>query len=481
MASAADRRRFGAGLLAILSTALLVWFGTGLDPFWPLMWFAPLPVLVFAQRASWWSAALAAALAWLLGNLNLWHYFHHALGLPPFLLARIFATLALVFALAVLLHRALLRRGAPWSALLAFPALWVSFEYLLNLASPHATSGNLAYTQLAFLPFLQLASLAGPWGMSFLLLAFSSAIAVGLYLRATAPRQALRIVGISLGVIGLALVFGAVRLALPAPAPPVSVGLIASDSPTSPEVADAGAPTAKLLAAYAERASSLASRGARVIVLPEKLGVVVDPATRDADAVFQSLADRTRATVVVGLIHVAPPLQYNQARVYAPGTPALSYDKEHMLPPFESKFKPGTALTLLPEPSGTWGVAICKDMDFTPLSRAYGEAGAGLLLVPAWDFGEDRLYHGHMAVMRGVESGFGVVRSAKNGYLTVSDDRGRILAETTSDSAPFATLLAAVPATHDATLYLLWGDWFAWLVLALLMLTLVRCVLLRLR
>jgi apolipoprotein N-acyltransferase len=42
-------------------------------------------------------------------------------------------------------------------------------------------------------------------------------------------------------------------------------------------------------------------------------------------------------------------------------------------------------LTLMPEPSGTWGVAICKDMDFTPLSRQYSEAGAGLMLVPARD------------------------------------------------------------------------------------------------
>jgi apolipoprotein N-acyltransferase len=29
-------------------------------------------------------------------------------------------------------------------------------------------------------------------------------------------------------------------------------------------------------------------------------------------------------------------------------------------------------------------------MDFTPLSRQYGEAGTGLMLVPAWDFVLDR-------------------------------------------------------------------------------------------
>ena len=118
--------------------------------------------------------------------------------------------------------------------------------------------------------------------------------------------------------------------------------------------------------------------------------------------------------------------------------------------------------------------AICKDMDFTPLLRKYGRAGVGMMLVPAWDFDRDRKWHGHMAVMRGVEDGFSIARAARNGYLTVSDDRGRILAETRSDSARFATLLAEVPVAHDATLYLLLGDWFGWLTIAILAFTILQ-------
>jgi apolipoprotein N-acyltransferase len=88
--------------------------------------------------------------------------------------------------------------------------------------------------------------------------------------------------------------------------------------------------------------------------------------------------------------------------------------------------------------------------------------------VPGWDFNVDRSWHGHMAIMRGVEDGFGVVHAAKNGYLTVSDNRGRVVAETRSDAADFATLLSTVPAVHSATVYLLLGDWFGWLACALL-------------
>jgi apolipoprotein N-acyltransferase len=96
------------------------------------------------------------------------------------------------------------------------------------------------------------------------------------------------------------------------------------------------------------------------------------------------------------------------------------------------------------------------------------------MLAPGWDFNVDRNWHGHMAVMRGVEDGFSLVRAAKNGYLTVSDNRGRVLAESRSDAAPFATLIATVPAAHSATLYLLLGDWFAWLACALLVFAVVQ-------
>jgi apolipoprotein N-acyltransferase len=476
MAFATDFRRNGAALLSMVTTAVLIWFGNGLNPWWPLLWFAPIPVLLFASRSSRWGAALIAFLSWLVGSLNMWHYFRVVLHAPPLIWVLTFSISAMVFTAAVLLFRSLLQRGAWWSALLAFPSTWVSFEFLLNLISPHGTAGSLSYSQLNFLPFLQLASVTGPWGMSFLLLLFPATLAIGLHLGHTAPKHALRIVGAGLGVIVLVLIFGAVRLTQEVPRQLVRVGLIASDAPANVDVADKGTQTDRLFRAYATEAEGLAARGAQVIVLPEKLGVAVDP---DTEGIVQSLADKTKSAIVVGLIDVSPPVKYNQARVYTPKAPLLTYNKHHMLPFFESQLKPGTTLTLMLEPSGTWGVAICKDMDFTQLSRQYGEAGVGLMLVPAWDFVQDRWWHGHMAVMRGVESGFSVARAAKQGYLTISDDRGRILAETRSDSAPFATLVADVPAVHDTTLYVLLGDWFAWLALAILVFALVQLYRLR--
>jgi len=484
MASAVDVRRSLPGIAALLATAVLIWFGTGLDPFWPCMWLAPVPVLLFALSATWWSAALVAGAAMILGLVNLWGLLHGALRLPFGALAPLYITEGVMFALATLLFRALARRGALWSALLAFPAFWVAFEWSMNLSGPHGTGGSLAYSQLRFLPLLQLASLTGPWGITFLLCTFPAAVAIAIGLRTQAPQQAYRILGAATAVIAAVLLWGSARLASPTAGAPVQVGLVASDGPNT-AVADEGVPTARLLQAYGAVVAQLARQGAAVVVLPEKTGVTVEPDLKSVDDQLQALAELNHVRVVAGLLRIVPSgggqptrLRYNEARVYTPGAQVERYDKEHMLPPFESNLTPGTALTLLTArgASAAWGVAICKDMDFTQLGRRYGAAGAGLMLVPAWDFNLDWIQHGHMAVMRGVESGFSVVRSAKGGSLFVSDDRGRILGEIRSNAAPFSSLLVAVPGGHDRTLFVLWGDWFAWVAVALLLLCLVQLV-----
>src|SRR5579871_2063502 len=334
MASAIDVRRIAYGLGAIAFMAICTWFGTGLHPLWPLMWFAPVLLLLFSVDARWWIAALAAAAGMVLGVMNLLGLFYGALQAPIPILIQIYFTEGLMFALAVLLFRALMRRKAYWSALLAFPAFWTSFEYLLNLTSIHGTAGSLAYSQLGFLPFLQLASITGPWGMTFLLWSFPAALAIGIHLSETERGKAVQITGVTAAVIALVLVLGTVRLFI------------------NPEgVPEPGTPTIKLLSGYAKAVEALAQQGAEAIVMPEKTSVFLDPETQQLDTQMQALANAVHARLVVGVVRVVPqpnnalPIKYNEARIYTPGGTVESYDKEHMLPPFESRLTPGTSLT----------------------------------------------------------------------------------------------------------------------------------------
>jgi apolipoprotein N-acyltransferase len=107
-------------------------------------------------------------------------------------------------------------------------------------------------------------------------------------------------------------------------------------------------------------------------------------------------------------------------------------------------------------------------MDFPLLSRQYARDGVALMVVPAWDFYVDGWLHGRMAIMRAVEGGFSIARSAKKSILYATDDRGRVIAERDTSFVPFATVIATVPVRHDATIYSRFGNWFAWLDLVLL-------------
>jgi apolipoprotein N-acyltransferase len=435
-------------------------------------------VLLFALRRSAWHAALVSCLAWLVGCLNLWHYFR-ALGVPPAAWFGAFGTSAAAFTASVLLMRALARRGFLWSAWLGLPAAWITFEFVRNLLWPHGSAACVAYSQLNFLPFLQVASLGGPWGMGFVLMLFPAGLALGIDRWGQERKQALRILGATSGVLATLLTFGAVRLAMPQHGPQVTVGLAVSDANGGAPVNDPGAATKRLFEDYAQHAGQLIDRGAQVIVMPENMGVVLDSDVANTDAIFQPIADRTGAILVVGMAHIDATGRHNEARIYAPGAAVRSYDKEHLLPPFETGlFTPGTSRTPIAAPGKfagqTWAFAICKDLDFTNPARAYGLAGAGLMLTPAWDFRMDGLWHGHIAVMRAVEDGFSLARASRNGLLTVSDDRGRVVAEIASDTAPFAMLLATVPAGHGSTLFLLLGDWFGWYSIAVLIMALVQ-------
>jgi apolipoprotein N-acyltransferase len=474
----ANRTRDTLTAVAVFSaTAVLVWFGNGLTPWWPLMWFAPLPLFWFSLRSRWWSAALMAACAWLAGSVNLLEYFR-LLGIPFWVWLANFGGMASMVATGVLLFRALVSRRAVWAGMVALPALWVSVDWLRYWGTPHGTSADLAYTQLDFLPFLQLASATGPCGMTFLLLLVPAAAAVVLHLSEREPQRARRVACVVAGLMVAVLGLGTLRLNEPAQRKTVKVGLVASDLPENDDIAHAGADAERLLSAYAAQARILASHGARVIVMPEKIAAVRDQDTSMVDAIFQPLADATGVTIVVGELHLSSgtngKLKYNRAEVRTPHGAVASYDKEHMLPPFESSLTPGTAKLTIARADTPWGIAICKDMDFTSMSVGYGRLGTSLMLVPAWDFNLDRTWHGHMAIMRGVEGGFSIARAAKNGYLTVSDSRGRVVSQTRSDSAPFATLLAEVPVGHETTLFQRWGDWFAWVAVGLFGVVIVR-------
>ena len=448
-------------IAAALATAALSYLGTGLHPIWWMLWLAPVPVLAIAPRLSTGAAFLLGSGAWLLGELNEWNYVRHEIEVPWQIVILYFVIPAAIFGLGVLFVRSFLRRGWLFLAALAFPVYWVTCEYLTAIASPHSTWGNLAYTQMNFLPLIQVASVTGLWGISFVVFLFAGAVAA-LFSGAGKPwpRRAL---AITVGLIVCAVVgYGEWRLQSNPSAERVTVTLIAKDVPMSLYLGSEEQ-ALELLREYADQVRGLTPAGTQAIVMPEKIGRISESALPEVDALFSSAATASRSAIVLGLVRKTPAGAFNSSRLYsADGKLEANYDKHHLLPGVEPE-KPGYKRVVLDESSARWGLQICKDMDFPKLSREYAGDGANLLLVPAWDFNLDRWLHARMAVMRAVENGFALARSARNGLLTLSDNRGRIIAEATTVSGRFVSVTGKVNVAREETFYAQTGDWFAWL------------------
>lgn len=460
MASKPEKSMLPISLAAVALAALCWWFGSGLYPLWWLTWLAPLPVLWLAPRigARW--AALAAFTAYAIGGLNEWNYLHTNIGMPLPAIAWLIATPGVMLVVCVLLFRRLLLRGHLLAATLSVPTTWVALEYIYNLVSPHGTFGNIAYTQMDALAVIQIAAVTGLWGVGFIVLWLPTTAAV-----LATPRGAMRVrvsaAAMAASAIAAVLVYGIWRLQAPATTT-MRIGLVCLDKPAHSSLTKTAGQS--LEARYASAIERLAGEGAKIVVIPETT-FITDTATVPA---FAELATRHAMTIGAGLdFRGDPEARRNMLSVIQPGSisPA-TYSKRHLLVGFED-YKAGHDFTMLKDQPRI-GLAICKDMDFHDTGLGYAAQRAQLLLVPASDFTVDGRLHSRMAVMRGVENGFAIARAAHAGRLTLSDDRGRVMAEASSENGD-AELVGDLSLRETRTLYSSWGDWFAWLDLIALL------------
>jgi apolipoprotein N-acyltransferase len=457
--------------LAILGGLLLRW-SFGLHPLWWLAWIAPAPLLVAVLRSGRWASLLHALLAGLIASSADFHYFTLVAPLPMALLNVLL--LALLWALVVGQARRMMAATASNWAVLAYPLCWCAADTLLAFLHPDGNWGSLAYSQAGFLPALQIVSLGGVAALVFVLSLLPAAIALAIVRGWRAMRWPLAGSALlALGCIG----FGHARIpARPGPQGEL-VGMAVIDDFIGPRTP--AAKVERIWSQYERHAQDLAHQGAHLILLPEKIAMLSPGAAQPVRQRMAALAARTHAWLALGVgieedVNGAG-TRTNHLWLFAPdGRQAADYLKHRLAPP-ERSYVAGTAFDTARIDGTSYGLAICKDMHFAAEGRAYAGLDVAAMLVPAWDFGEDGEYAARQSAVRGVESGFAMLRAAREGLLTVTDAYGRIVAETSSAPLPGATLLARAPAMARVdTLYARSGDWFGWLCTAAALLLAVR-------
>lgn len=435
-------------LLCAVLSGVMFYLSQGPDDIWWLAWFAPVPLLWLAcGPARRWQVFVASLAANACGQIYMIQTYGGAM--PVAAMAVMMLGWGALSGAAILFAQTVWQRLSRLAALLAFPAIWTAIEYGVSLISPHGSWGALGYSQVSFPPAIQIASLFGLYAVTFTLCLFANALAFS-------ARGAWKIALPGLAACALVLAFGWFHLSQPQ-GETLRAAMLADWDGRQRAVKKLDLTATRVMAeAYAAAARQEAEKGARFIVIPET-ALAADPGWRgQALAPLAEAAREKQITIVAGVVLVKP--WRNAAISFLPDGSQRSYDKRHLLLPGEDKFKPGPG----PGPLGdAKAVAICKDLDFPRTLRSDAQAGIRLMAVPANDFVKDGWIHARMAVMRGVENGFAVARSAFNGLETASDAQGRVLARASTVQAGMVRLSADVPLGPGPTLYTRIGDVFA--------------------
>jgi apolipoprotein N-acyltransferase len=447
------KRSFGYAVAAMLVSGTCWWlsFSLGLHWWWPI-WLAPVPILWLAPRLTGWATFGLGFTAFLSGRLAWLGYLLSLMPVMPAVLITLIPPL--LFGLALLPARAFLRRGQPVMAAVSFGALWAAMEFLSFVLGKDGTFGSIAYTQAGFLPGIQLAALTGVEGISFVLCFIPALAAAALYFR----RGWLLLTGFIVLVVG----FGWVRLQTGRYGAPVRVGLVSlGEAVYGGRIYETNAAKEmEILRKYSSEIKKMTD--AIVVVLPEKALPVTDTTEAMVRDSLQRLASKCGVVIVGGVTRIGPKRLANLAPVFGTfGTMLFIYEKVHL---FEGEAIEGFSHGSSPGIYGGIGVAICKDLDFAPYMRRYAQAGIRVLYAPAWDFVRDGWWHSRIAIVGAVANGYALVRNAREGRLTISDDRGRVSFEASSEGRELTTMIGTVRPAMGRTLYSRWGDWFGWLM-----------------
>jgi apolipoprotein N-acyltransferase len=400
----------------------------------------------------------------------------------------------LVGSFTLIVHR--ISRCSIELACIAAPFVWVTFEFvrahLPEISFPWNLLGYPASTNLGL---LQITTLTGIYGLSFLAAGINALLAWAVASRKIALQRRIGIAAASAAILLIAMALG--PWLVPDAKAQHFARAVQLNFPEAQEYpADWFAKNAAQLDEVQKISLAPGAEKPDLLVWPEA------PAPFSfEDMQFATLASKLaiqfRHPFLAGSIEWKTPVDpsdklppgrlapYNSALLIDPqGRRVFAYDKVHLVPfgeyePFPlihrvvahlsdevGGFHKGNKYAVGQLPGGrTFGVFICYEAIYPGEVRRFAANGAQLLLNISNDgwFGRSAAaeQHLHMVRVRAVENRRWIVRATNNGYTVSVDPYGRVVEPLPPD------VRAAVDLPYDfradETIYTRFGDWFAWL------------------
>lgn len=384
----------------------------------------------------------------------------------------------------------------PLLAALWFPVIWVAAEYtrtFLFSGFPWALLGHSQYERLAL---IQLADLAGVYGLSFIIagvnfgvvLLVAAACRLRWHGSVVSRRLAAGAGAVLILVTGAVILYGQTRLQQidrsQATADTMKVAAIQGNIDQALKWDDAF--KAETIETYNRLSAGIADQRPDLVVWPETAAPFYFMVEEAPTLRILSAIRGGTSSFLIGSPSVLKRADdyefYNSAWLIDPnGKPQGKYDKAHLVPfgeytpfkkwlPFLGKiveqvgdFVPGPKGRVIGWNGHKLGVQICYEIIFPDLARAQVRNGADLLVNitnDAWYGRTSGPYqHFSMVAFRAVENRRALVRAANTGISGFVDPAGRITRSTGLYEE--AAVVQKLPLLKTRTVYTRCGDLFA--------------------
>ena len=449
-----------------------------------LAWAALIPLLVSALEAA--SSKEAFAAGWVAGcsafcGVLYWLVPTFRAAHVPVLLGAgaVFALAAyigLYYGTFAALSRWFFRRHPETPALVFSAALWAALEWLRDHFATGFPWGTLGYTQWLHPSVLQIAHIAGVYGVS------STLVLANLVVARLLLRRRLELLSVALVLIWASCCIRAYDGRWrPGPERTVRIAVLQGNIDQYKKWSREY--VREILDSYGGLAREAESDPeTALIVWPETALPGWVPQDPEILHWMQALARETGKPHLVGAVTQDGNKSYNSAFLFGPDGAILDrYDKIHLVPfgefvPLQSwlgrwisvlndlgGFDAGPKDQLIEAPGAALGVTICYEAIFPEIARRETAAGAQVLV----NLTNDGWYldtaapeqHFSMSVLRAVENGRWLVRAANTGISGVIRPDGAVALRTRlNERAQFA---ADVAPENGKTFYARHGDVFA--------------------
>jgi apolipoprotein N-acyltransferase len=379
-----------------------------------------------------------------------------------------------------IIDRLLYRRlGSPLLSSLVYPVALIVVQFLLSYSEELGTVLNWTVSLFSMKPLIQLVSLTGVWGPSFLV-GWLAAIINALW-EAKFELKKVRVPAAAFTAVIIAfLVWGSARMVFFSPTSgtvkigSVIVGLPEDnifytylDQPEDVQQAQKEEyrqmtfDVQDQLFATSER---LIPSGIKILAWPSgNAAVFAEDETRLITR-MQDFARQHQVYFFPSLLVLGNYDGPDRNRVLA-----ITPDGQVAYTHFKGRnpnagYYQGNAIETIDTPYGRIGSPICYEMEFHRYIRQAGEKGVDILIVPGDEPSKDNtIVHTEISMFRGIENGFSILRTTLEGLTMGMDYQGRVIAQLNFyNTLENRTLITELPVKGTRTLYSQWGDWFAY-------------------